>query len=250
MLCARRLTPVTADRLIAAGLAIWALFDVPWWWRPPGHGGSNLAIAGLVALAAAAVGAVPVAAPAAGRRARRDRGRARYEVRGAPEPVVGERRGARRRLRARRVRQPDPAGWRSASWWRWPSLAAIVTLQAIEGNHTTAIACALFAHRPGRRRDHGRAPGPRHQPGQAGLRRGTGQPGSRGARRGRTPAQRHRGAGRRCQVRSCRRSAGRRDRDSHDRTGRSRGTRRAERARPPDAADRRRRAPRPWPARP
>ena len=49
---ARRLPPVAADRLIAAGLAIWALFDVPWWWRPPGHGGPNLAIAGLVAFAA------------------------------------------------------------------------------------------------------------------------------------------------------------------------------------------------------
>jgi signal transduction histidine kinase len=51
-LARRRLTPVIADRLLAAGLAAWALFDVPWWWRPPGHGGPELAILGVTALAA------------------------------------------------------------------------------------------------------------------------------------------------------------------------------------------------------
>ncbi len=48
-----RLRPELSDRLVAAGLALWALFDVPWWWRPPGHGGSFLAEAGTVGLAAA-----------------------------------------------------------------------------------------------------------------------------------------------------------------------------------------------------
>jgi signal transduction histidine kinase len=51
-LARRQLTPVTADRLLAAFLAAWALFDVPWWWRPPGHGGPELAILGVTALAA------------------------------------------------------------------------------------------------------------------------------------------------------------------------------------------------------
>jgi signal transduction histidine kinase len=51
-LAGRRLTPVIQDRLLAAGLAVWALFDVQWWWRPPGHRGSELAIMGITALAA------------------------------------------------------------------------------------------------------------------------------------------------------------------------------------------------------
>jgi signal transduction histidine kinase len=49
----RRLPERTADRLLAAVLAVWGLFDVPWWWRPPGHAGSTVAILGLLALAAA-----------------------------------------------------------------------------------------------------------------------------------------------------------------------------------------------------
>jgi len=49
----RRLRPDTVDRLIAAGLAVWALFDVPWWRRPPGHGGPSLAVIGTFGLAAA-----------------------------------------------------------------------------------------------------------------------------------------------------------------------------------------------------
>ena len=49
----RRLPARTADRLLAAALLIWALFDVPWWWRPPGHGGSTLAILGVLGLAVA-----------------------------------------------------------------------------------------------------------------------------------------------------------------------------------------------------
>jgi signal transduction histidine kinase len=48
----RRLRDETADRLLAAVLLIWALFDVPWWWRPPGHAGSTPLIAGIIALAA------------------------------------------------------------------------------------------------------------------------------------------------------------------------------------------------------
>jgi signal transduction histidine kinase len=49
----RRLRAETADRLLATVLLIWALFDVPWWWRPPGHGGSAPVILGVIALAAA-----------------------------------------------------------------------------------------------------------------------------------------------------------------------------------------------------
>ena len=49
----RRLRAETVDRLLAAVLLAWALFDVPWWWRPPGHGGSVPVILGVIALAAA-----------------------------------------------------------------------------------------------------------------------------------------------------------------------------------------------------
>ena len=49
----RRLRAETTDRLLAAVLLTWALFDVPWWWRPPGHGGSAPVILGVIALAAA-----------------------------------------------------------------------------------------------------------------------------------------------------------------------------------------------------
>lgn len=49
----RRLRAETGDRLLAAVLLAWALFDVPWWWRPPGHAGSAPVILGVIALAAA-----------------------------------------------------------------------------------------------------------------------------------------------------------------------------------------------------
>jgi signal transduction histidine kinase len=49
----RRLRAETVDRLAATVLLAWALFDVPWWWRPPGHGGSAPVILGVIALAAA-----------------------------------------------------------------------------------------------------------------------------------------------------------------------------------------------------
>jgi signal transduction histidine kinase len=48
----RRLPAREVDRLLSGALLIWALFDVPWWWRPPGHAGSTLAILGTLGLAA------------------------------------------------------------------------------------------------------------------------------------------------------------------------------------------------------
>ncbi len=109
---ARPVTPVAADRLVAAGLALWALFDVPWWWRPPGHGVTAAALAVKFALhlnmwsATAAVLAAAYGLGAYGNRS------LRMTVRVLVALAV---------------------------------LAAIVTLQAIDGNHTTAIGCALFA---------------------------------------------------------------------------------------------------------
>jgi len=42
--------PRRVDLLIAAGLLVWGLPDVPWWWEPPGHGGSALNVLGSLAL--------------------------------------------------------------------------------------------------------------------------------------------------------------------------------------------------------
>jgi uncharacterized RDD family membrane protein YckC len=80
----RRLPARGADRLLVAALLAWALFDVPWWWRPPGHGGSALAILSVLGLAAAQSVAVFVAAKAAGRGAGTGRGIAGGEMRDAP----------------------------------------------------------------------------------------------------------------------------------------------------------------------
>jgi len=41
------------DRLIAAGLLAWAVPDVPWWWRPPGHSAATPVVLGYLALAIA-----------------------------------------------------------------------------------------------------------------------------------------------------------------------------------------------------
>ena len=38
------------DRLLAVGLLAWAVPDVPWWWRPPGHGAATPVVLGYVAL--------------------------------------------------------------------------------------------------------------------------------------------------------------------------------------------------------
>jgi signal transduction histidine kinase len=141
---ARHLTPMAADRLITAGLALWALFDVPWWWRPPGHGGSNLTIAGMVALAAAqsvpflwrrqlppVVLAVTAAALAVKFALHLNLWSATAAVLTAAYGLGAY--GTRTLRVAVRVLVALAV------------LAAIVTLQVIEGNHTTAIGCALFA---------------------------------------------------------------------------------------------------------
>jgi signal transduction histidine kinase len=42
--------PRRVDLFIAAGLLIWGLPDVPWWWEPPGHAGSAVNVAVSLAL--------------------------------------------------------------------------------------------------------------------------------------------------------------------------------------------------------
>ncbi len=141
---ARRLTPAAADRLVAAGLAIWALFDVPWWWRPPGHGGPNLTIAGLVALAA--LQSVPFL-------------RRRQQpaiVLALTAGALGVKFAVHLNLWSASAAVLTAAYGIGAYGSRTMRLAArvlvalavvaaIITLQVINGNHTAAIACALFA---------------------------------------------------------------------------------------------------------
>jgi signal transduction histidine kinase len=43
-------TPRRVDLAVAAGLLVWGLPDVPWWWGPSGHAGSALNVIGSLAL--------------------------------------------------------------------------------------------------------------------------------------------------------------------------------------------------------
>jgi len=140
----RRLRAQTVDRLLAAGLAAWALFDVPWWWRPPGHSGSAVAILGVLGLAAAQ------SLPFLWRR-RQPAGvlvlagaclavkyAAHLNIWSASAAVLA-------------------AAYGLGAYGGWPArmtarlltgaavVAALVSLQASGGNHTAAVACALLA---------------------------------------------------------------------------------------------------------
>jgi signal transduction histidine kinase len=42
--------PRRVDLVVAAVLLVWGLPDVPWWWRPPGHGGGTLDVLSSLAL--------------------------------------------------------------------------------------------------------------------------------------------------------------------------------------------------------
>ena len=39
-----------SDLVIAGGLLLWGLPDVPWWWEPPGHAGRPGQVLGALAL--------------------------------------------------------------------------------------------------------------------------------------------------------------------------------------------------------
>lgn len=142
-LARRRLTPAIEDRLLAAGLAVWALFDVPWWWRPPGHRGSELAILGITALAAlqsvpflwrrqqpAVVLGATAAALAMKFALHLNLWSASAAVLTAAYGLGTH--GSQAMRRAARVLVVAAV------------IAAIVSLQANRGNHSAAIACALL----------------------------------------------------------------------------------------------------------
>jgi signal transduction histidine kinase len=140
----RRLRAQTATRLLAAVLLAWALFDVPWWWRPPGHGGSALAILGVIALAGAqsvpflwqrqqpaAVLAVTGAALAVKYAAGLNTWSAGAAVLAAAYGL-----GAYGGNTVRRAGRALAAA---------ALIAVLVTLPAVNGSHGPAVACALLA---------------------------------------------------------------------------------------------------------
>ncbi len=140
----RRLRAVAVTRLMAAVLLVWALFDVPWWWRPPGHGGSAPVILGVIALAAtqsvpflwrrqqpAAVLALTGAALAVKYAAGLNIWSAGAAVLAAAYGL-----GAYGGNAVRRVGQALAA---------CALIAVLVTLPAVNGNHGPVVACALLA---------------------------------------------------------------------------------------------------------
>lgn len=46
-----RVSPRRVDAALVAVLVLWSLPDVPWWWRPPGHGAATPVVLGYLALA-------------------------------------------------------------------------------------------------------------------------------------------------------------------------------------------------------
>ena len=139
----RRLRAETVDRLVAAWLGAWALFDVPWWWRPPGHGGSGPAILAIAGLAVAqslpflrrrqrpaAVLAVTAAALAAKYGAHLNLWSASAAVLAAAYGL-----GAYGRQPARRTARLLAV---------LAVIAAVISLQAFRGSHSAAIAYALL----------------------------------------------------------------------------------------------------------
>ena len=140
----RRLRAETVDRLLAAVLLAWALFDVPWWWRPPGHGGSAPVILGVIALAAAQSVPFlrrrqrPAAVLALTGAALAVKYAAGLNIWSASAAVLAAAYG----LGAYGSNTVRRAGRALAAC---ALLAVLITLPADSGSHDPAIACALLA---------------------------------------------------------------------------------------------------------
>lgn len=139
----RRLPARSADWLLSATLLIWALFDVPWWWRPPGHGGSALAIFGVLGLAVAQsvpflwrrrIPAVVLALAAASLTVKYA---AHLNIWSASVAVLAAAYGLG--AYGNRVMRQTARLLAAAV-----VIAALVTLQTANGRHSTAVACALL----------------------------------------------------------------------------------------------------------
>ena len=183
------------DLLIAAGLLVWGLPDVPWWWEPSGPRGLRPGRARLAGADAGHVGAVLLAAPVSRCRCsawpracwRSGPRCTANEVSAFAAVLVGAYGLGAYRQPARRY----------ARWLGWAALAGGGRRGGRRGNGSRLAARATGA---ARRRVRARRRGQR--PARGGRRRGRGgAPGRahphrpRTARRGRAPAVRHRRAG-------------------------------------------------------
>jgi signal transduction histidine kinase len=139
-----RLAAREADRLLSGALLIWALFDVPWWWRPPGHAGSTLVILGMLGLAAAQSlpflcrRTRPAAVLALAGAALAIKYAAHLNIWSASAAVLAAAYGLGAygsRMMRQVTRLMAAAGL----------VAALVALQAVRGDHSAAVACALLA---------------------------------------------------------------------------------------------------------
>jgi signal transduction histidine kinase len=140
----RRLPAREVDRLLSGALLIWALFDVPWWWRPPGHAGSTLAILGTLGLAAAQSlpflcrRTRPAGVLAVTGAALTVKYAAHLNIWSASAAVLAAAYGLGAygsRMMRQVTRLMAGAGL----------VAVLVALQAMRGDHSAAVACALLA---------------------------------------------------------------------------------------------------------
>ena len=132
------------DRAVALGLLLWALFDVPWWWRPAGHSRPLPTVLGLLVLA------VAQSVPLTWRRSRPlivlTLAAACLVIKYAAGMNVWSAGGATLAAAyslgaygSRRCR--TAARWSAAA----ALVAVVVMLQAARDDHRPAIACALLA---------------------------------------------------------------------------------------------------------
>ena len=140
----RRLRTGDVDRAVALGLLLWALFDVPWWWRPVGHSRPMPTVLGFLVLALAQ------SVPLLWRRSRPvivlTLVAACLAIKHAAGLNVWSAGGAALTTAYGLGAYGSQACRTAARWSAAAALVAVVVmLQAARGDHRPAIACALLA---------------------------------------------------------------------------------------------------------
>lgn len=136
--------PGDVDRVVALGLLVWALFDVPWWWRPAGHSRPTPTVLGFLVLA------VVQSVPLLWRRSRPltvlTLVAACLAIKYAAGMNVWSAGGATLAAAYGLGAYGSRACRTAARWSAAAALVAVVVmLQAARGDHRPAVACALLA---------------------------------------------------------------------------------------------------------